>query len=57
VFEKNNVNTLLECCPYDWTIDLEKGAQLPFNQIYNLSQDECATLHEYINENLEKGFI
>jgi len=56
VFEKD-VNTLLERCPYDGTIDLEEGAQPPFGPIYNLSQNELATFHEYIYDNLEKGFI
>jgi hypothetical protein len=31
--------------------------QPPFEPIYNLLQDEFATLHEYLDENLEKGFI
>jgi hypothetical protein len=56
VFDKKNVNTLLEHRSYDCTINVEEGAQPPFNPIYNLSQDERATLHEYINENFEKGF-
>jgi hypothetical protein len=34
-----------------------EGRQPPFEPIYNLSQDEFATLHEYIDENLEKGFV
>jgi hypothetical protein len=56
VIEKNNVKTY-------WIIIhmiaplILKRAQPPFSLIYNLSQDECVTLHEYINENLEKGFI
>jgi hypothetical protein len=57
VFEKKNVNTLPKHHSYDCSIDLEEGAQPPFGPIYNLSQDECASFHEYINENLEKGFI
>jgi hypothetical protein len=57
MFDMKNVNTLPEHRPYDCTIDLEEGAQPPFNPIYNLSQDEHATLHEYINENFEKRFI
>jgi hypothetical protein len=31
--------------------------QPPFGLIYNLSQDKLATLREYINKNVEKGFI
>jgi hypothetical protein len=57
VFDKKHVNILPEHRPYDCTIDFEEGAQPPFGSIYNLSQDEHATLHEYINENFEKGFI
>jgi hypothetical protein len=44
VFEKKNVDTLLEHQPYDSMIDLEKGVQLPFGSIYNLSQNEPMTL-------------
>jgi hypothetical protein len=57
VFKKKNVNSLPEHRPCDCTIDLEEGAQPPFAPIYNLSHDKRATLYEYINENLEKGFI
>jgi hypothetical protein len=57
MFEKKNANTLLEHHPYACTIDLEKGTQLPFRSIYNMSQDELANLCEYIDQNLEKGFI
>ena len=42
---------------YDCAIDIEDGTQIPFGPIYNLSQDELATLKEYIDENLAKGFI
>jgi hypothetical protein len=44
VFEKKNVDTLLEHQPYHYTIDLEESAQPPFGPIYNLSQDELAAL-------------
>jgi hypothetical protein len=57
VFEKKNVNTLLEHCPYDCIINLEEKTQPPFGLIYNLPQDDLATFCEYINENLENGFI
>jgi len=57
MFEKKNTNTLLEHCPYDYTIDLEKGRQFPFKSICSTSQDNLAALCEYIDENLEKGFI
>jgi hypothetical protein len=57
VFEKRNANTLPKHRPYDYTIDLVEGTQLPFGPIYNLSQDELAVACEYLNEILEKGFI
>jgi len=57
VIEKKNAVTLPKHQPYNYVIDLVKGMQPPFEPIYNLSQDELVTLHEYINENLEKGFI
>jgi hypothetical protein len=57
VFEKNNINVLPKHQPYDCTIDLEKGTQLPFEPIYNLSKDKFIALHGYINKNIDKGFI
>jgi hypothetical protein len=57
VFEKKNADTLPKHQPYDYAIELVERTQPPFGPIYNLSQNELATLHEYINENLEKGFI
>jgi hypothetical protein len=57
VFEKKNANTLPKYQPYICAIDLVKGAQPPFEPIYNLAQDELVTFCEYIDENLEKGFI
>jgi hypothetical protein len=57
VFEKKNANTLPKHQPYDCAIDRVEGAPPTFRPIYNLLQDKLATLREYINENLEKGFI
>ena len=57
VFKKKNADILPQHRPYDCAIDIEDGAQVPFGAIYNLSQDELATLKEYIDENLAKGFI
>jgi hypothetical protein len=54
VFKKKNVNILSKHWPYNY---FEEGVQSPFKPIYNLSQDELLTLHEYINKNLENGFI
>ena len=57
VFEKKNADILLQHQPYDCTIDIEDGAQVLFGSIYNLYQDELATLKEYIDENLVQSFI
>ena len=57
VFKKKNANILPQHRPYDCAIDIEDGAQVPFGPIYNLFQYELATLKEYIDENLVKGFI
>jgi hypothetical protein len=57
VFEKKNANTLLEHWPYDCVIDLEERVHPPFGPIYNLSQNKLLILPEYIDKNLEKGFI
>jgi hypothetical protein len=57
VFENKNANTLPKHRPYDHTIDLVERTQPPFKPIYNLLKDKLATLCEYLNENLEKGFI
>jgi hypothetical protein len=58
VFVKTNNDTLSKHHPYDYTIDMEEGTQPPFGLIYNLvSQDKLTTFCEYIDENLEKGFI
>ena len=57
VFEKKNADILLEYHLYDYTIELQEGAQLLFGPIYNLSQMELATLCKYIDENLSKNFI
>ena len=57
VFEKKNVDRLLEHRPYDCPIDLQKGASTPFGPIYRLSEPELQALQMYLDENLEKGFI
>ena len=57
VFKKKNADILPQHWPYDCPIDIEEGAQVSFGPIYSLSRDELATLKEYIDENLTKGFI
>ena len=57
VFEKKNADILSQHRLYDCAIDIKDGTQVLFGPIYNQSQDELATLKEYIDENLAKGFI
>jgi hypothetical protein len=57
VFEKKNLDTLFKSWPYNCTIDLEEGVQPPLGPIYNLTQDKLVMLHEYVDKNIEKGFI
>jgi hypothetical protein len=57
MFEKKNVNTLSKHHSNDYIINLKQRPQPPFRFIYNSSQDELVTLREYIDENIEKGFI
>ena len=57
VFEKKIADILPQHQLYDYAIGIKDGAQVPFGPIYNLCQNELATLKEYIDENLAKGFI
>jgi hypothetical protein len=57
VFKEKNMDTLPKHQPYNCPIDFVEEVQPPFRPIYNLSQDKVTALHEYIDENLEKGFI
>ena len=42
---------------YDYKIGLIKDASLPRNKLYPLSQFKLDKVKEYLQENLEKGFI
>ncbi len=57
VFEKNKVDQLPEHHPYDCPIDLEEGQLAPFGPIFGLSELKLQALHDYLTENLAKGFI
>ena len=57
IFSPDKVKRLPDHRPYDINIDLEDGKTPPFGPIYSLSQDERKALFEYIEHNLEKGFI
>ena len=38
-------------------IELQEGKEPPFGPLYPLSQKELEALYQYVEENLEKGFI
>ena len=56
MFSKANANMLPAGGPYDHPIDLE-GRQPPYGPIYNLSEKELKTIHEYLQDSLQRGWI
>jgi len=57
VFSKTKAETLSSHRHYDLKINLEEGAQPPVGLIYSLSVSEQEALKEFIEENLNTGFI
>jgi len=57
IFSKTKAEVLPSHHPYDLKINLEEGAQPPVGPIYSLSTSEQETLKEFIEENLNMGFI
>ena len=57
VFSKTKAETLPPHHSYDLKINLEEGAQPPVGPIYSLSASEQEALKEFIEENLNMGFI
>ena len=57
VFSKTKAEVLPPHHPYDLKINLEEGAQPPVGPIYSLSASEQEALKEFIEENLNMGFI
>ena len=57
VFSKAKADTLAPHRPYNLKITLEDGAMPPQPPIYSLSNSELGTLHEFIDEHLNIGFI
>ncbi|KAH0604189.1 uncharacterized protein H6S33_007220 [Morchella sextelata] len=43
--------------PYDQQIPLKEGKEPPFGPLYGISYKELIVLKQYIQDNLEKGFI
>ena len=57
IFSKTKAETLPPHYPYDLKINLEESAQPLVDPIYSLSASEQETLKEFIEENLNMGFI
>src|SRR5947209_15532727 len=49
--------TLPKHQPWDHTIPLQEEKQPTFGLVYSCSEKELQALHEYLDENLTKGFI
>jgi hypothetical protein len=57
VFSKNNAKKLAPHWDIDLAIELQPGKEPLYRPIYPLSPWELAALKEFLEENLEKGFI
>ena len=57
VFNKTKAETLSPHHPYDLKINLEEGTQPLVSPIYSLSASEQEALKEFIEKNLNMGFI
>ena len=57
IFSKTKAEVLPPHCPYNLKINLEEGAQPLVGPIYSLSASEQEALKEFIEENLNTGFI
>ena len=57
IFSKTKAEVLPSHCPYDLKINLEEGVQPPVGPMYSLSASEQEALKEFIEENLNTGFI
>jgi len=57
IFSKTKAEVLASHHPYDLKINLEEDAQSPVGPIYSLSASKQKALKEFIEENLNTGFI
>jgi len=57
VFSKAKAKVLTLHCPYDLKISLEEGTQPLVGPIYSLLASEQEALKEFIEKNLNTGFI
>ena len=57
VFSKSKADSLPEHRRFDCTIDLEPNTKPFGGKVYNLTKEEETVMKEWIQENLDKGFI
>ena len=57
VFSKTASNTLPPHRSYDHKIELEGQTQLAAGPLYSMSSEELKSVHKYLLDNLDKGFI
>ena len=57
VFDKKRADILPEHRVYDMEINLQPGKTPPWGPIYKTSEPELAAIRDYLQDNLEKGFI
>jgi len=57
IFSKTKAEVLAPHHPYNLKINLKEGAQSPVGPIYSLSASKQEALKEFIEENLNMGFI
>ena len=57
VFSDAKANTLAPHRPYDLHIDIEENKPIPPSPMYSLSAVEQKALREFLDENINSGFI
>jgi hypothetical protein len=57
VFSLKKADKLPPHRSYDYEIRLTSDKKLPFRKIYSMSCEELQTLRDWLDENLQKGFI
>ena len=57
LFRKVNLDQLPPHCPYHYQIELQERFTPPFGPLYFLSRPELEALRNWLQENLDEGFI
>lgn len=57
MFDSKLANSLPPRRQYDHKIKLKEGTEPPFGPLYGMSREELIVLKEYVEDNLEKGWI